>query len=81
MLKLLYTHRGTEWYSRYIEPQAPEIESQWGRNFPHPSGMALESTQPPVQYVPDLCVSGKPAVAWRRQTTIYSAEFKKIVVL
>jgi len=43
--------------------------------------MALESTQPPVQYVPDLCVSGKPAVAWRRQTTIYSAEFKKIVVL
>jgi hypothetical protein len=28
------------------------IESQWGRDFQHPSRLALVSTQPPVQWVP-----------------------------
>ena len=27
----------------------PGIESQWGRDFPHPSRPTLEPTQPPVQ--------------------------------
>ena len=32
----------------------PGIESRWGRNFSHLSGPVLESTQPPVQWVPAL---------------------------
>jgi hypothetical protein len=32
----------------------PGIESQWGRDFPHLPRPALGSTQPPVQWLPDL---------------------------
>ena len=30
----------------------PEIESRWGRGFPHPSRPSLEATQPPLQWMP-----------------------------
>jgi hypothetical protein len=32
----------------------PGIESRWGRDFPHPSRLGPEPTQPPVQWVPGL---------------------------
>jgi hypothetical protein len=32
----------------------PGIESRWGRDFPQLSRQALETTQPPVQWVEDL---------------------------
>jgi hypothetical protein len=33
----------------------PEIESQWGRDFPHLYIPALGPTQPTIQWAPGLC--------------------------
>jgi hypothetical protein len=41
----------------------PGIESRWGRDFSHLSRLALESTQPPVQWV-RVFPGGKAAGAW-----------------
>jgi hypothetical protein len=37
----------------------PEIESQWGLDFPHLRRLALRPTQPPVQWVPCLFTQGR----------------------
>jgi hypothetical protein len=47
------------------ELYGPEIESQWGRDFSHPSRPALGSTQRPIEWVLVLLPGGKAAGAWR----------------
>ena len=42
----------------------PGIESQWKRDFPHPSGPAQGPSQPTVQWVPSDFPEGKAVVAW-----------------
>jgi hypothetical protein len=41
----------------------PEIESRWGRNFPHLSRPALGPTQPPIQQVPGPFPGGRRGTA------------------
>jgi hypothetical protein len=36
--------------------ESPGIKFQWGQEFPHQTGPALEPTQPPIQWVPGLLV-------------------------
>ena len=42
---------------------SPGIESQWGRDFPHPSRPALGPTQLPINWVSALFSLGKAAGA------------------
>jgi hypothetical protein len=46
--------RVVQWVATGYGPHDPGIESRWGRDFPHLSTPALGTTQPPVQWVPDL---------------------------
>jgi hypothetical protein len=46
------------------ELDGPGIESQWRRDFPHPSRPALGPFQPPTQWVPGPCLADKAAGAW-----------------
>ena len=43
----------------------PEIESRWGRYFPHLSRPVMGSTQPPAQWVPGFSWGLRAAGAWR----------------
>jgi len=52
-----------------LAPDDPEIESLLGRDFLHPSGLALGHTQPSIQSVPDLFPGGKAAGALRYPPT------------
>jgi hypothetical protein len=54
----------------------PGIESRWGRDFPHLSGLALRPTQPPVEWVPgcdaDLSLLSSAEVKNRVELYLYS---------
>ena len=57
----------------------PGIESLWGREFSHPSRLALWPTHPRVQWVWDLFPGDKAAGEWRSPLTPSSSEVKKKV--
>jgi len=42
----------------------PGIQSRWRQGFPHTSGLAVGSTQPPEQWVPGYFPGVKVAGAW-----------------
>ena len=46
-------------------PDYPGIESRWGRDFPHPTRLALGSTHHPIKWVPGLFPRSKAVGAWR----------------
>jgi hypothetical protein len=58
----------------------PEIESRWGRDFPHPCRPALGPTQPPIQWVPGL-FRGTVTGTWCWPPTLSSSEVKERVKL
>ena len=49
--------------TRY-ELDGPGIESQWGRDFPHPSRPTLGPTQPPIKLLPGVFPVDKVAGTW-----------------
>ena len=59
----------------------PGIEFRWRRDFPLPSRTALETIQPPIQWVPGLFPGVKTAGAWRWPPTPSIAEVKERVEL
>ena len=48
-----------------MDLEGPEIQSRWGRYFPHHSRPVLGPTQNPIQWVPGLFPEGKDTGAWR----------------
>jgi hypothetical protein len=59
----------------------PGIKCRLGRDFPHPSRLALGPTHLPIQWVSDLFPEGKAAGAWRWLFTPSSAEVQERVEL
>jgi len=43
----------------------PEIETLWGKQFPHPFRPAMVTIQPPVQWAPGIFPGGKAVGACR----------------
>ena len=60
---------------------SPGIESRWGRDFPHPSRLALGPTQPPLQWGYRALPGGAAAGAWRWPPTPSTADGKERVEL
>ena len=54
----------------------PGIVSRWGRDFPQPSRLALEPTQPFKQWLPSPFPAGKAAGAWNWPSISSSGEVK-----
>ena len=57
-----YMRNSSVGIATYYGMEGWEIESRWGRDFPHPSIPALGPTQPPIQWVPGFS-GGKAAEA------------------
>ena len=53
------------------------IESQWGRDFPQPSRLALRSTPPPVQWGQVLSPGVKRPERGVEHALLYSAEVEE----
>ena len=61
--------------------RSPGIEPRWGRDFPLPSILCLEATQPPIHWVPSISRGGKAAGTWCSQPPPSSADVKENVEL
>ena len=68
----LSSHSSVGIATRY-RPDDPGIESQWRRDFAHPSRSALGPSQPPIQRAPGLFPGGKAEGEWRWPPTPHLA--------